>query len=72
MKSHRGKPSVRHNTTDLYADRQGGTTVAPKLQYGVREGGDGDEVTVDSEVLFQFLDEQSRSLRDFLRIAREG
>ena len=55
------------------ADRQGGTVgVARSLQYGVRESGDGDEVTMDAEVLFQFLDEQSRSLRDFIRFAREG
>ena len=46
--------------------------VARVLQYEVREGGDGDEISMDSEVLFQFLDEQSRSLRDFIRSAREG
>ena len=50
---------------------QSGDQVVHSLQYGVREGGDGDEVLVDSEVLFRFLDEQSRSLRDFLRSARE-
>jgi len=44
----------------------GGTVVAG----GVREGGDGDEICVDAEALFQFLDEQSRSLRDFVRFAR--
>ena len=53
-------------------DGQGGTTeVARSLQYGVREGGDGDEICMDADVLLQFLDEQSRSLRDFLRSARE-
>ncbi len=36
-----------------------------------REGSDGDEFVVDADVLFQFLDEQSRSLRDFIRFARE-
>ena len=57
---------------DSSPERPGGTAgVARGLRYGVREGGDGDEVSVDAEVLFQFLDEQSRSLRDFLRSARE-
>ena len=50
---------------------QGGTTVARGLQYGVREGGDGDEICMDADVLFLFLDAQSRSLRDFLRSAGE-
>jgi len=53
------------------ADGQGGTA-ARSLPYGVREGGDGDEICMDAEVLFLFLDEQSRSLRDFIRFAREG
>jgi len=53
------------------AERQGGTaSVVRSLQENYREGSDGDGVLVDSEVLFQFLDEQSRSLRDFLQIAR--
>ena len=58
----------------LRIDGPGGTedVMAQSLQYGVREGGDGEAVCVDAEVLFQFLDEQSRSLRDFLRSAREG
>ena len=46
--------------------------VARILPYEVREGGDGDTVCMDADVLFQFLDEQSRSLRDFIRFAREG
>jgi len=53
-------------------DGQGGTAgVARILPYEVREGGDGDEISVNADVLFQFLDEQSRSLRDFIRFARE-
>ncbi len=55
----------------LEADRQGGTA-ARSLHYGVHEGGDGDEICMDAEVLLKFLDEQSRSLRDFIRFAREG
>jgi len=66
----RGKPSVQEllDSRDLIDQAVPG--VVRELQYGVREGGDGDEVYVDAEVLFQFLDEQSRSLRDFLQSAR--
>ena len=40
------------------------------LLYGVREGGDGDELYVDSEELIEFVDNQSRDMRDFFRNAR--
>ncbi len=70
---HRGKPSVGRDGEGLFAERQGGTTeLAQGLQYGVREGGDGDEICMDAEVLFDYLDHQSRSLRDFIRSARGG
>ncbi len=46
--------------------------VAREMLYEVREGGDGDEICMDAEVLFLFLDEQSRKLRDFIRIARKS
>ena len=65
--------SDRLELPDSEVDGQRGTAVvAPKLQYGVREGGDGDEICIDADVLLQFLDDQSRSLRDFIRSAREG
>ncbi len=50
----------------LPRDKVVGTTLAVEA----REGGDGDEVCMDSDALFKFLDEQSRSLRDFLQFAR--
>ncbi len=50
----------------LPRDKVVGTTLAGKA----REGGDGDEVCMDSDVLFNYLDKQSRDLRDFLRFAR--
>jgi len=42
------------------------------LAVGVREGGDGDEVCMDADVLFEYLDFQSRSLREFIRFAKGG
>ncbi len=45
--------------------------VAQLLQSKLVRAGDGDEICMDADVLFDFLDEQSRDLRDFIRFARE-
>ena len=60
------RPGSHPRVEVLPREGPGGTGLAGQG----REGSDGDEVCVDSEVLFQFLDRQSRSLRDFLRFAR--
>ena len=56
-----------HRDEDSLREGPGGTGLAGQGH----EDSDGDEITLDSDVLFQFLDAQSRSLRDFLRSARE-
>ena len=64
-----GKPSVVGQYSPRETEGPGGTAdVARSLQYEVREGGDGDEI---AEQLFQFLDYQSREMRDFLQNAWE-
>ena len=64
---------VKSELDELYSEESGqdgscGAVLAGKA----REGGDGDEACVNAQLLFQFMDEQSRDMRDFLQSAREG